>query len=49
MSVRKNQSEFQNTAFLLVEIQIYIDFLYADMTRNETFKQDTSLEIIIFS
>ena len=26
MPVRKNQSEFQNTTFLLVEIQILISF-----------------------
>ena len=26
MSVRKNQSQFQNTAVLLVDIQILIDF-----------------------
>ena len=26
MSVRKNQSKCQNTAFLSVEIQIWIDF-----------------------
>ena len=28
MPVRKNQSEFQNTTFLLVEIQILISFFY---------------------
>ena len=33
----------QNTAFLLADIQIWIDFLRADMTEKDTFKQGTSL------
>ena len=39
----KNQSKCQNTAFLLVNIQVWIDPLRADITRKVTFKQDTSL------
>ena len=34
---------FQDTAFLLADIQIQIDFLRADMTEKDTFKQGTSL------
>ena len=43
MSTSKNQSNYQNTAFLLVEIQIMIDFLCTDMMRKKTFKLGTSL------
>jgi hypothetical protein len=35
MSMRKNQSNFQNAAFLLVDIEILIDFYArADLTRK---------------
>ena len=34
MSVGKNQSKCQNTAFLLVNIQIWICFLCTDLTRK---------------
>ena len=40
---QKNQSKFQNTAYWLVDIQIWIDFLQADMMGKVTFKQGTSL------
>ena len=33
----KNQSKFQNAAFLLVDIQIWINIFYADMTRGATY------------
>ena len=34
MSVDKNQSKFQNTALLLVDIQIWIDSLHAIMMKG---------------
>ena len=35
MSARKNQSKFQNAAFLLVDIEIWIDFhVRAELVRK---------------
>ena len=39
----KKISKFQNTAFLLVVIKIWIYFVYADISKKETSKQETSL------
>ena len=36
-------SKFQNTAFLLVVIKIWIYFGYADISKKDTSKQETSL------
>ena len=36
MSACKNHSKFQNTALLLADIQVWINFLRTDMTRKET-------------
>ena len=43
MSVHKIQSKYQNTTFLLVHIQIWIDF---ETTKNMTFKLNSSLFIL---
>ena len=34
---------FQNTAFLLINIQVWVDFLRADMTKKVTSKLNTSV------
>ena len=43
MSVHKIQSKYQNTTFLLVHIQIWIDF---ETTKHVTFKLNSSLFIL---
>ena len=43
MSVRKNQAEFQNTALLLVDIQIVIEFYKMTLPEKGTFDFVTSL------
>ena len=40
--MRKKDSKFPNNASLLVDIQVWIGFLHADIKRKENFKQDTS-------
>ena len=42
VSARKNQSKFQNNAFLLVDIQIWIDFYVLASQEKEAFKLDSS-------
>ena len=39
----KKGSKFQNTAFLLVVIKIWIYFVHANISKKETYKQETSL------
>ena len=48
MLARKNQSEFQNTVFLLVEILILIDFYGLTWWEKETFKLGTYLVLPIY-
>jgi hypothetical protein len=43
MSVHKNQAEFQNTALLLVDIQILIVFYKMTLPEKDTFDFGTSL------
>ena len=43
VSACKNQSKWQKTALLLVEIQILIDFLTLTLREKEAFKLGTSL------
>ena len=44
MSARKkNQSKYPNTAFLLVDIQIWIDLKRAKITRKGNFGQGNAL------
>ena len=44
MSAPKIESKFQNSALLLVEIQIILDnFFRADMVKKVTSQQNTSL------
>ena len=43
MLVRKNQSKFQNTAFLLVEIQIVIEFYGLTFPEKDVLIFGTSL------
>ena len=43
MSVLKNSKQSQNTAFLLVEIQIFIIFYAPTFWEKETFNFDISL------
>ena len=43
MSAQNNQSKFQNTAFLLVDIQIMIDFYALTWWEKDAFKLGNSL------
>ena len=37
MAAHKESVQSQNTVFFLVDIQIWIDILWANMTKKETF------------
>ena len=43
LSVRKNQSKCQNTALLLVNVQIWIDFYVHSQREEETIEHVSSL------
>ena len=46
MLVRKNQSQFQNIAFLLVNKQILIDFYSLTFWQKDTFNFGASLKYL---
>ena len=48
MSVRKNQSKLENTAFLLVNIYVLIKLYALTIPEKETFNFGTSYIVIVF-